>query len=184
MQLSVVCGGRRDKPSAFPCLWPGLWRMSHSYSLREAIQRANLPRGSLSDFRHVSGQWSVINVKRRPYKYGRNWDAAQTTASASFSVVLQLFSALERLLLAYAMTCSWPSYWWDRTAPSPVSQASVATRKSTANLGKANKGAEVRQVFKSSKALWAPGVHLKVDPWICRRSSGAAVREKKGMKRR
>ena len=64
-----------------------------------------------------------------------------------------------------------------------MSQASVACKESTSNWVKASNEAEVRQVFTSSKVLWAPGVHLKFDPWVCIRNSGAAVHEKPGIKR-
>ena len=86
-----------------------------------------------------------------------------TTASSSRLVTQYLRSGLDRSRLAYAITRSVPSSCcWERTAPIPVSLASVSRINGLEQSGNASIGAETNFCLRFSKDVWQSSVHLKL----------------------
>ena len=67
-ETPAACPGRRDHPSAFPCRFPGRDYTLKSNSASFSNQRATCPLASLKFVSHRSASWSILAMKRRPYK--------------------------------------------------------------------------------------------------------------------
>ncbi len=84
---------------------------------------------------------------------------AHRLAKHSFSTVLYLFSLFESFRLRYSTGRSSPPTTWARTAPSPLSNASVCTKKGRSKLGECRSGPPHRAAFTLVRACWHGSVH-------------------------
>ncbi len=73
--------------------------------------------------------------------------------------MLYLVSRFESFRLRYSTGHSSPPTTWARTAPSPLSDASVCNKKGTLKLGECRSGPPHRAAFTLVRACWHSSVH-------------------------
>ena len=93
-------------------------------------------------------------------------------ARHSFSYVDSACDLLLSVLLKYAI--GWPCCI--KTAPIPLSLASVSIVNSFAKFGKLNTGVVVRDFFRESKLRCNSGVHTKVECFLSGSVKGLLIR--------
>ncbi len=111
---------------------------------------------------------------------------AHRMAKHSFSTVLYLVSLFESFRLRYSTGRSSPSTTWARTAPSPLSDASVCNKKGRSKLGECRSGPPHRAAFTLVRACWHSSVHWTGSgaSFLVRSVSGLVRSEKLGTRGR
>ena len=162
--------GKRVKASAFVCFLPCLWTLVNWYSCNFSSHRANLPSGALNDCSQVKDPWSV------PKRYGRKCCVKGTTASSSRRVTQYVHSALLRVQLACAITCSFPvSSSWNRPPPIPVLLTSVSKIYGLLKFGKARMSVYHSHWHSVWNASWHSVVHSNLVVFSVRHWRGFAI---------
>ncbi len=128
--LFGVGGGIPDQPA-------------NSLERPSAFALATLAR-SLAWAIHWMGAWSVHSVSFSP---------GGSNAVPGLPILLYLASAGVSLWLMYMTGCSLPSEYWDKTAPKPVSDASIWRMKGKEKSSAWSTGWVLSVVFKPWKAL-------------------------------
>ena len=114
-----------------------------------------------------------MRVNGRAWRYEANLSTAQNTARHSRSVGDFLLSVFDHRWLAYVRVFSAISWIWVRTAPAPVSSASMRRLKGLFQSGSARIGGDVKRLNSVSIAsVWAdPRVPSSAWPSCCGRVS-------------